>query len=190
MIVTLTLAINHSMPTDTLPQLVQAAQKNPQAFSEIYHQFVHSVYRYTYGRIGNHQDAEDVTADIFADALNNLSRYRERGYFAAWLFRIARHRIADYHRQQLPDRLSAVPNLTDSMPLLATQVAKRELQQQLRTTIADLPPAKRELIALRFAAGLSFREIGKVVGKREGAVKMALRRTLDQLSAELEAYHG
>ena len=81
--------------------LVVRAQKNSQAFSELYERYIDRIYSYVYSRVQNVQDAEDLTARIFYRALDRLDRYEDRGLpFGAWLFRIAHNLVANWHRDQ------------------------------------------------------------------------------------------
>lgn len=89
-----------SLDEADIPAMVRHAQADPTAFAPIYHHYVTSVYRYVFSKIGNHMEAEDITAEVFMDELRQLPNYRERGYFTAWLFAIARRRIADFYRQR------------------------------------------------------------------------------------------
>ena len=81
-------------------RLVTAARQNRSAFVALYRRYLPRVYRYVYRRVGNQQDAEDVTASVFIEALECLEDYREQGSFAGWLFTIAHRRVADHHRRQ------------------------------------------------------------------------------------------
>src|SRR5512145_1244886 len=87
--------------TQTLdePALVRAAQTDAQAFGALYDRYVQRVYRYCYYRTNSPPDAEDLTAQIFLAALEGLTRYRQDGHFAGWLFSIARKKVADFHRR-------------------------------------------------------------------------------------------
>ncbi|MDO9129198.1 MAG: sigma-70 family RNA polymerase sigma factor [Anaerolineales bacterium] len=96
------------MPSNTLQDeaaLVERARRDPSAFAALYHRYLTPVYRYLYRRLGNAHDAEDLTAQVFIEALEGLVAYRERGKFVAWLFTIARHRLTDFYRQRVPATL-------------------------------------------------------------------------------------
>lgn len=167
--------------------LVRAARHDRSAFAALYRRYVTPVYRYLYSRVGNAADAEDLTSQVFIDALEGLPRYRERGSFAGWLFTIARHRAADYHRHTPPalslDEARDCPAEADG-PL--AQAVQGEALQQLGSLVARLDEEKQELLRLRFAAGLSYPQMATVLGRREAAVKMAVHRLLDRLEAEWE----
>ena len=75
--------------------LVAGAKQDPQAFAQLYDLYVQRVYRYLLSKVGNEQEAEDLTAQTFLSALQGLERYTHRGNFAAWLFSIARRKVAD-----------------------------------------------------------------------------------------------
>lgn len=170
----------------TVQVMVRQAQADPTAFAALYRHYVLDVYRYVFSKVGNHMETEDITSQIFMDTLHKLPTYRERGNFPAWLFTIARRRIADFYRQreQLADL--DYTYVVDNMPPLLAHVAQTELQSQLADLIHQLPEEKQEWLRLRFAGGLSYKEIGKLVGKSTAAIKMGMNRLLKQLASELE----
>src|SRR5262245_64332091 len=89
------------MTADTIneEQLVNQAKTDPEAFGKLYELYVERIYNYVYYRIGNHHDAEDLTAKVFHRALNHIPNYNNKGVpFAAWLYRIAHNLIANWHR--------------------------------------------------------------------------------------------
>lgn len=150
--------------------------------SDLYGRYARPIYRYVYSRTGNRQDAEDVTEQVFMDALQGLAHYEDRGQEAAWLFTIARRRVADFHR----GRSNPLP-FDEALDTPADQahpereVSRREQLAHLDRLLATLDDEQQELLRLRFAADLTYGEIGAVVDKSEAAVKMAVRRLLAQL---------
>lgn len=175
--------------TDAL--LVQEALRRPEAFAQLYRRYVGPVHRYIYSRVSSRADAEDLTAEVFADALRALPGYRERGLFPAWLFAIARRKVAGHHRRSRPAQ--PLDNAADApAPQLdpLAQALAQETFAELDRQLARLAEDQRELLRLRYAAGLTYREIGQVLGKREAAVKMAVHRLLGRLQAEWEDDHA
>lgn len=170
--------------------LVKAARCDPAAFAALYRRYVTPVYRYLYSRVGNAADAEDLTAQTFVAALEGLHGYRERGNFAAWLFTLAHNKAADHHRQQHPqlplDEALDSPGHGEN-PM--TSMMRKEALQRLSALIAGLQEDKQELLRLRFAGGLTYPEIARVMGRSEAAVKMAVHRLLRRLEAEWEEDH-
>lgn len=170
--------------------LVAAALDQREAFGELYDRYMPRVYRYLVTRSATQEEAADLTQHVFLKALDALPKYRRgRAPFAAWLFRIARNAATDAHRRRrssvsLDGMPAAAPDVNGHGPEAAA--LKNEQLQQLRTLVARLDPGKRELLALRFAGGLSAREIAPLVGKREEAVKKQLTRILATLK---EHYH-
>ncbi len=167
--------------------LVRAARRDAAAFARLYRRYVTPIYRYVYNRVGHAAEAEDLTSQVFAEALEGLPGYREQGHFSAWLFGIARRRIADHHRHgrstlPLDDVMEPVAGQAD----LLTQVVRDEALGRLGALIGELGEAEQELLRLRFAGELTYAEIGAVVGRSEAAVKMAVHRLLRRLAAEWE----
>ena len=179
------LARGEALDVSEEARLVRAAESDPAAFASLYRRYVAPIYRYLYWRLGHAADAEDVTAQVFTEALERLSGYRERGSFAAWLFTIARRRAADYYRRQRAhaalDEKALQRQSSGSDPL--RDALRSESLQRLAQLVAGLDAEKQELLRLRFAGGLSYKEIAAVVGSSEAAVKMAVHRLLRRLRA-------
>lgn len=170
--------------------LARTARDDPAAFSALYQRYATRLYHYLFGQTGNAADAEDLIAQIFSDLIGALPRYSPRGSFAAWLFTIARRRLVDLRRRDPKwlaiDDLSAF-SAPEADPL--AQVMDRERIGRLKKELASLAADDLELLRLRFAAELDFREIARVLGRREPAVRMAMHRLLRRLEDRLEEPH-
>jgi RNA polymerase sigma-70 factor (ECF subfamily) len=183
--------IDDERNTLTDDTLVQAAHTNPAVFGLLYQRYRHRIYAYLRARAACEEDAADLTQLVFLRALHALPRYRGRGHeFAPWLFRIARNVAIDYHRRQKPtlpwDHLpAALEPKAEHDPEKAA--LRDEEVSRLRPLVLALEPDKRELLTLRFAAGLTAGEIAAVVGRSEAAVRKQLSRTLQTLK---EHYHA
>lgn len=167
--------------------LIESAQSDPAAFAILYRQYVTSVYRYVYSRVGNIPDAEDLTAQVFSQALEGLSRYRCRGSFAAWLFTIARRRVTDHYRRRrdhvsFDESFDGPDRCDDPVDCLIRQ----ESLQRLAVLVEQLDEKQQELLRLRFAAGLTYGEIARILKRTEASIKMAVRRLLRCLEAGWE----
>ncbi|MGI6206714.1 MAG: RNA polymerase sigma factor [Anaerolineae bacterium] len=161
-------------------------------FTVLYQRYAPSVYRYVYSYVGNAADAEDLTATVFMQALEARGRYRERGRFAAWLFAIARRRAVDHHRQRqrLATSLDCLGEQPGAGPGPEEALLTREALERLASLLEDLTEDERELLRLRFAAGLSYGEMGAVVGRSEAATRMAMHRLLRRLQDRWRAGDG
>lgn len=162
-------------------ELVAAARGDPQAFAALYHRYVTPVYRYLYHRVGNPAEAEDLTSQVFTAALESLDGYRERGNFPAWLFTIARRTAIAHYRRRRPEiPLEEGENSGEGGDPLEGLV-RDESVARLGALLAGLDEEQRELLDLRFSAALTYKQIAQVLGRSEGAVKMAVHRLLNQL---------
>ncbi len=168
--------------------LAAEAQRDPAAFALLYRRYLARVYRYLYTRTGNPADAEDLTSQVFLAALERLERYRPAGHFAAWLFSIARRKAADHYRASRPETaLEALPEPAGMGNDPLSQMVQEEDLRRLAAALAGLEADEQELLRLRFAAGLDFKEIARLLGRKTSAVKMATYRLLERLERRLEA---
>ena len=151
----------------------RAQQQDKEAFAQLYEAHFGKIYRYVVLRIGNKTEAEDVTQQVFLKALKSISSFKWKGApFSAWLFRIAHNQVVDYLRSA--KKRATIPldeSLVADDPDLQRVVEQRLDIERLVSAAQQLTHAQREVIALRFASGLSVAEVAKVMGKSQGAVK-------------------
>lgn len=124
--------------------LVQAAREKPATFATLYRRYITKIYRYLLSRLNSTDDAEDLTAQVFTEALAGLDRYTERGNFAAWLFTIARRRLTDHYRRQrhdLPFDEARDGAGRGATPL--TQVVRQERLRRLGALVEELSEEKQ-----------------------------------------------
>ena len=169
--------------------LVQQAREKREAFEALYTKYLRKVYTYVYYRVGNAEDAEDITESVFLHALVHLDRYQDRGVpFSAWLLRIAHNLVANWHRsasRKRPVSLEAAEGLHDQGLSPEEAVERAEEIRRLREALASLPEERQQVLILRYAEGMRHREIGQVMGKSAGAVKVLVHRSLVSLHRRL-----
>jgi RNA polymerase sigma-70 factor, ECF subfamily len=173
--------------------IVAAAQADPAAFGAIYERYLPRVYRYLAAKSASPEDAADLTQAVFVKAFDGLGRFRPGPTpFASWLFRIARNASVDQHRRTRPSTSwEFVPDLEgDGADSPETSLLKAERLAQLRIALAGLDRSKRDLLALRYAGGLTVAEIAPLVGKRPEAVKKQLQRILQDLKEHYRDLDG
>jgi RNA polymerase sigma-70 factor (ECF subfamily) len=166
--------------------LVEAAQKDPARFAELYEINFERVYAFVARRVGDRDAAEDVTSEVFHKALANLQRFEWRGVpFAAWLLRIAANAIADR-----ASRTGIELGVDDPPELGVDATADVDLEEvehraRLFRLVDGLPEDQRRVITMRFAEEKSVREIAEALGRSEGAVKQLQFRGLQNLHEQL-----
>ena len=162
--------------------LIEAAQRDPARFADLYIRNFHIVYGYIARRTANREEAEDLTSDVFHQALANLHRFEWRGApFAAWLIRIAANAMADRWRAQARE---APDPPTEEMS--DPSMADLEQRAALLEMVESLPADQRRVIVLRFAEQKTIREIAHEMGRTEGAIKQLQFRALEKLRATME----
>jgi len=168
--------------------LVRRAQQHDQAaFAQLYEANFNKIYRYVALRIGNETEAEDVTQQVFINALKSISSFRWKGIpFSAWLFRIAHNQVVDYLRKKTRQATAPLDESLVSHDDNLQLATERKLDiEQLVSATRHLTQAQREVISLRFAGELPIAQVAKVMGKSQGAIKalqhsaiVALRKAL------------
>lgn len=165
-------------------RLVESAQKDPTRFAELYENNFARVYAYVSRRVNNREEAQDLTAEVFHQALANLGRFEWRGVpFAAWLIRIAANAIADRWKLAAREHGNPVPG-----ELSSKEISPEEIEHRARLfrLVDTLPTEQRRVIEMRFAQEKSIREIAKEIGRTEGAVKQLQFRGLESLRSQLD----
>jgi RNA polymerase sigma-70 factor (ECF subfamily) len=163
---------------------IEAAQRDPSRFGDLYEENFYRVYAYVVRRVGNRQQAEDLTADVFREALADIGKFEWRGTpFIAWLLTIAARRIADHFKRS--GREAGNPAVAPQ-PSSTNEVERRAMLFQL---VERLPEAQFRVIHLRFVEQKSIREIAAELGRSEGAVKQLQLRAIENLRAQMEGAH-
>lgn len=164
--------------------LIEAAQKDPRRFADLYEANFERVYAFVARRVRERADAEDVTAEVFHHALVNLNKFEWRGApFSAWLFRIASNAIADRWQRAAREQGSPAEPAADDPPDPHHSASPEEIEKRARLfrLVDDLPGDQRAVIEMRFAAGKSVSEIARELGRTDGAVKQLQFRAIRAL---------
>jgi len=165
--------------------MIEAAQKDPRRFAELYEANFERIYAFIVRRVQDRHEAEDLTAEVFHHALANLSRFEWRGVpFAVWLFRIAANAIADRRRkaQQTVD-----PSLAEDLD----QSSWRDIERRatLFQLVNSLPEDQRSVLVKRFVEQKAVKEIAMEFGRSEGAIKQLQFRALETLKTRAGGRH-
>src|SRR5579863_6574784 len=164
---------------------IEAAQRDPSRFGDLYEENFYRVYAYVARRVSHRHQAEDLTADVFREALAGIGKFEWRGVpFAGWLLGIAARVIADYFKRMGRDAedLAAKPEQSST-----DEVERSAMLSQL---VERLPEAQFRVIQMRFVEQKSIREIARELGRSEGAVKQLQLRAIENLRAQMEGAHA
>jgi len=170
--------------------LVQLAKEDSEAFGELYERYVTKIYNYIYYRVGDQEEAEDLTARTFFRALRKIGSYEERGLpFSAWLYRIAHNLVANWHRSQSRRKsvqLDELITASSDVSSPGAMVEKREAKEVLLEVISELPEDRQQLLILKFVERMPNAKIGQVMGRSESSIKSLYHRTLKTLRSNLQ----
>ncbi|MDX1616707.1 MAG: sigma-70 family RNA polymerase sigma factor [Candidatus Promineifilaceae bacterium] len=156
-------------------------------FERIYRLQLPKIYNFFRYRVGDGPLAEDLTALTFEKAWRHRDRYQDDlASFSTWLFTIARRVAIDHYRKRKPEvpYSQAGPLATDKSPERITE--KQDDFQRLALLLEQLDDRQRELVALRYGAGLTNRSIAELTGLSQSNVGVILHRTLKQLRSQWE----
>ena len=168
--------------------LVEAAQRDPARFGDLYELHFERVYAFVARRVRDRDIAEDLTAEVFHKALANLKSFEWRGApFGAWLIRIAANAVADQSK-----RAAREAQITEdpAEPCAEPDMYAIEHRARLFRLVNDLPADQRRVIFGRFVEQRSIREIAQQLGRSEGAVKQLQFRAVQNLRSQMEGAHA
>jgi len=155
--------------------LIRRAQRHDQvALTELYEANFDRIYRYIVLKIGDRIEAEDMTQQVFLNAMKSIRSYKFKGMpFSSWLYRIAHNQVVDYMRKK--SKRAIVP-LDEAMTKAGSGDPERETERKLQVeelaqAAKKLTKAQQEVINLRFTSELPIAEVARIMGKSEGAIK-------------------
>lgn len=165
---------------------IEAAQRDRAAFAPLYERYVDQIYGYVLSLTRNREEAEDVTAATFAKAMEELPRFEWRGVpYSAWLYRVATNLVTRERRR--PGWVELDQHLASGDEDPADVAERNDRDAEVRRAVAALPGDQRQVVMLRFGGEMSCREIGDVMGRSEGAVKLLTFRALTAMRRRLGA---
>jgi RNA polymerase sigma-70 factor (ECF subfamily) len=180
-----TVPVNELAPDFDEYAIVEAAKLgDASALSALYEHYFPKVYRYVASRLRASEDAEDVTEEIFLRIIDNVGSFAWRGLpFGAWVFRIARNEVVSHVRRQKTRGVSAqlTELIPDGGPDHTEQVEFALTFAMVREAIEKLPEAQRQVVSLRFVAGLSVAETAQTLKKTENNVKVLQHKAIAKL---------
>jgi RNA polymerase sigma-70 factor (ECF subfamily) len=176
-------------------KLVRQAQKDPNAFAELYDQYYPKIFGYVLRRSANLEAAQDITSETFLKALTKLWQFHWRNIsFSSWLYKIATNEINQYFRKAGYKKSVSLEELQEQgfepisthdpeSELIEAQEELRQHQDflEIQVKIVRLPAKYQEVIALRFFEKKQINEIAEILGKKEGTIKSLLHRAVEKL---------
>lgn len=168
--------------------LIEAAQRDPARFADLYENHFEQVYAFVVRRVRDRETAEDLTAGVFHKALESLPRFSWRGVpFGAWLLKIAANMVADQRRKLGKEKRILNP---EDVEVGEPEVAQSNLEEvessaRLFQLVRRLPKDQQRVIELRFGDEKSIGEIARDLGRSEGAIKQLQFRALENLRSRL-----
>ena len=158
-------------------------------FSELYRTHLRDVYSYSYYRVGNHHDAEDLTEQTFLQAYRHFERALQESDgrpLRPWLIRIAHNLAANHYRDRSRRPQSSLEVTEVSEPAREPHTTEelvegRDELARILLNVERLPDERREALIMRFALDMDNREIARALGKTDGATKVLIHRAIRQL---------
>src|SRR4051812_49339818 len=155
-------------------------------FSDLYRAHLRDVYSYSYYRVGNHHDAEDLTEQTFLQAYRHFERAQRESNgrpLRPWLIRIAHNLAANYYRDRSRRPQTPIDDAGTLSTLHTTEslVEDRDDLARILAGVQELPDDRREALIMRFALGMDNREIARALGRTDGATKVLIHRAIRQL---------
>lgn len=167
--------------TDTI-FVYKAKKGDKEAYGKLYLKYFDSIYRYIFFKVNqNRQDAEDLTEIVFFKAWEKIEAFdAQAGGFRAWIYKIAHNQVIDHYKKE--NRQTTLhETVIDEKQNLEEKVLQDLEHENALKAIEKLPPDQKEVIVMKFIEGLSNREIAKILGKEENAIRAVQFRALNHL---------
>ena len=174
-----------------LKALLRLRASDEQTWRAIYDEYLPRVFHFMCYKVGNVQIAEDLTAATFEKAWQSKVNFRgSKGTVQSWLFGIARHVVADHYRKPYQEENeAALQTLHTHHTLVEDKVQRNEEFESILQIISTFKEQHQEIIALKYGAELSNREIASLTGLSETNVGTILHRLVSKIRKELGVEH-
>ncbi len=169
-----------------------AAAPTAGEFSDLYNEYFAKVFAYVYGRVQDREVSLDIVSDVFEKAFVKVRSLRSRDSFGSWLFTIARNEVSSHWRKEKPSqkaaREAAIEKELHGQPKSPEEMlVHKERLAALSALVRGLPKREQEIIALKFDAELTNREIASVLSTSEVNVRVTIFRALRKLRDRMKS---
>jgi RNA polymerase sigma-70 factor (ECF subfamily) len=171
-----------TIDADTLPLIKRAAGGDSESFGKLYDIYLEPIYRYVYHHVGESKTAEDIAQEVFIKAWKAIKSCRgKETTFKAWLYRIAHNHTIDYLRCHRDESRIDDQNVVGKSGFPDTGLDKIEEEREIDRVLSEmtsLPDSQRQVVILKFIEGLDNREVSRIMGKSQGAIRVLQVRAL------------
>jgi RNA polymerase sigma-70 factor (ECF subfamily) len=184
-------------PTETDALIERCLAGDQDAWNQIVRQHWRKVFNLAYKFVGRHDEAEDLTQDVFLKIFKALHTFDRRANFQTWLISISRNLCIDHYRSVRKERETMARDVDASLltpparersPL--GELEQLDLRKRIREALAELPPTLREAVVLRDLQEFSYQEIADQLHLPEGTVKSRINRGRLELARQLRRLHN
>ncbi len=163
-------------------QVVEACQRGErEAFDQLVVRYQRDIYRLCYRYVNNHEDANDLTQEVFLRAWRAIGRFKGRSAFSTWLYRIGVNACLNFRAARKPLAHELPETLADPRMGAAQKVEKAQKAQKVREAVARLPEKQRATVILKMYHELTHQEVAQILGSSVGTVKANLFHALGNL---------
>lgn len=181
------------MPDELHNTIRRCLERDDDAFAEIVDAYDRQIYNVAYRMLGDAEEARDATQEVFIKVYQTLHTFRFQSRFSSWVYRVAMNTVIDYRRRWLRHPLKRLEDVLAGdrshpraiEPEPEEQVLRDERVEAVRAAVARLPIKLRAALVLKDLQGLSYTEIGEVLGITEGTVASRLNEARKQLTRRL-----
>ena len=172
---------------DELTLLAGVQKRDPQVLAQVHDAYYPAIFRYIAFRVGDHETAEDLTSEVFTRLLDAVSdRNAPQNTLRGWLYRVASNIVADHHRRNYRIRQVELGNdIRSDVVDPAEALSSKQVLAELSEALTELTEDQQNVISLRFGYEMAIRDVAKLMGKSEGAVKQLQARAVAALSRKM-----
>lgn len=166
--------------------VTKAKTGEPEATGALYNQFFERIYRFIYFRVGHKETAEDLTEEVFIKAFSKLHTVQKEERFSSWLYQIAKNQIIDHYRKNVSSvALEDVEHLLEYESGIAESLDTTADKKLVLICLEKLPREQRLVLNMKFFEELDNATIGRILSKKEGAIRVIQHRALAKLKTHL-----
>ncbi|WP_420601203.1 RNA polymerase sigma factor [Flagellimonas sp.] len=178
------------MSTDRDQQLIEhVLEGDVNAFAQLVEKYKHMVYTVAFRMVKQHEDAEEIAQDVFLSAHKNLKKFKRKSKFSTWLYRIVYNKSLDYLKVNRKITVTTLDSLDLNTVMIENDIIKGiELNERgiaVKEALRELSPQDNALMVFFYFEELSLKEISKITGIKENAIKVRLYRSRQRLAEVL-----